>query len=124
MDKYRYGGRCATIAAAAILLSLAALPARAQAPGGSYLDTCTHVRTFGDRLIADCRRMDGAWNRTELNDFDSCVGGIANMDGQLACNHARRDYGARDRRWDGYGSSGGYGPGGYGPGRPGDYYGR
>jgi hypothetical protein len=119
MDKYRYGGKCATIAAAAMLLSLAALPARAQAPGGSYLETCTHVRPFGDRLIADCRRMDGAWNRTALHDFDSCVGGIANMDGQLTCNHARRDYGARDHRWDGYGSSGGYGPG-----RSGDYYGR
>jgi hypothetical protein len=112
MDKYRYGGRRTALAAAAMLLSLVARPAWAQAPGGSYLETCTNVRTFGDRIVADCRRVDGAWNRTALNDFDSCVGGISNMNGQLACNHAGRHH-----PWEGYGSS-------YGPRPYGGYYGR
>lgn len=119
MDKYRYGGKCATIAAAAILLSLAAIPARAQAPGGSYTETCRHIQAFGDRVIADCRRVDGGWNRTELQGAQGCVGGIANMNGQLTCNQARRDYGAnRDHRWEGSGSTRPFGPG------RGDYNGR
>ena len=111
MDKNRHGAKFATMTAAAILLSLAAMPARAQAPGGSYLETCTHVRSFGDQVTADCRRVDGSWGRTALRDADSCVGGISNMNGQLACNHARRDYGEMrrrpdwDRRYEGSGSS-------------------
>jgi hypothetical protein len=100
MDKYRF----ATIAGAAVLLSLAALPARAQAPGGSYLETCTHVRPYGDGIIADCRRVDGSWGRTALRDVDRCVGGIANMNGNLTCNRGG------ERRWDGYGSSRDYRP--------------
>ena len=94
MNKSRYGVKFATIAAAATLLTLAAMPARAQAPGGSYLETCAHVRSFGDRLIADCRRIDGGWNRTALRDVGSCVGGVANMNGHLTCNHARQYYGS------------------------------
>ena len=114
MNSYRYGSKGAAIAAATMLLALAAVPARAQAPGGSYLQTCTHVRGGGDRVIADCRRVDGSWNRTMLRDADSCVGGIANMNGNLTCNHARREFGEmrnhrgwdRSDRWDqGYGSS-------------------
>jgi hypothetical protein len=51
----------AAIAGAAMLLSFAALPAQAQGvPGGSYLQSCTNVRMFGDRLVAECRRADGA----------------------------------------------------------------
>ena len=118
MDKYRFGGRCAAIAAAAALLSLAALPARAQMPGGSYMQTCTHIQGAGDRVIADCRRMDGSWNRSVLNDADRCVGGIANMDGHLTCNRGGRDYGHHDRGFQGYGSSRGNGWGDR------DYYGR
>jgi hypothetical protein len=111
MNNYRYA-RGATIAAAAMLLSLGALPVQAQAPGGSYLETCTNVRSIGDRVIADCRRVDGGWTRTVLRDADSCVGGIANMNGQLTCNHARRGYGEmRGRGWgEGYGSSRDLGP--------------
>jgi hypothetical protein len=105
MDKYGYRGRSATLAAAAVLLSLAALPAWAQGPGGSYMESCTNVRAFGDRIIADCRRMDGAWNRTALHDADSCVGDIGNMNGHLTCNRGRRDFTARQRGWEGYGSS-------------------
>jgi len=78
-------------------LSLSA-PVHAQgyAPGGSYLDTCTDVRAFGDRIVAECQRMDGSWDRTALGDVGSCVGDIANMNGRLVCSR------------EGYGSS--YGP--------------
>ena len=112
-----------------MLLSFAAAPVHAQgggAPPGSYLRTCRHVATYGDRLMADCRRTDGSWGRTALRDVDRCTGDIGNMDGQLACNRGERDYGwSRDRdsrqspgygygydRHDepGYGSSGGYWP--------------
>jgi hypothetical protein len=95
------------------MLTLAVPAARAQAPGGSYLETCTNVRAFGDRVIADCRRMDGGWNRTALHDVDRCVGGIANTNGNLTCNHGRNFGSVRERGWEGYGSSQGYGPGPY-----------
>lgn len=70
-------------------------PAHAQ-PQGSYLDSCTHIGMRGDRLFADCRRMDGSWQRTVL-DVDRCVGDIGNLNGHLTCNRAPRE---------GYGSSG------------------
>jgi hypothetical protein len=76
-------------------------------PPGSYLRTCTHVATYGDRLIADCRRTDGSWGRTALRDVGRCTGDIGNMGGQLACNGGKRDYGWRDRDYrqsPGYGS--------------------
>src|SRR5439155_1305235 len=67
-------------------------------PEGSYLRSCTHVAVHGDRLLADCRRTDGSWERTALRDVDRCVGDIGNMNGQLACNRAERNYGSsRDR---------------------------
>ena len=101
MDSYRQGATGIAIAAAAILLTFVALPARAEAPGGSYLQTCTHVRSSGDRVTADCRRVDGSWNHAELGNADTCVGGIANMNGQLTCNRARRDYGEMRRHYEG-----------------------
>src|SRR5258708_4719147 len=113
MKQYRSNGRCAAIAGAVIVLSLAAIPANAQTRGGSYLQTCTNVRAFGDRIIADCRRMDGSWDRTALHDSGSCVGDIANTNGQLTCARGGRAYGWNpERRWEGYGSS--YAPRDYG----------
>ena len=117
MKQFRSGGLGAAIAGAALLLSLGAMPAHAQAPGGSYLDSCSNVRAFGDRLIADCRRMDGGWNRTALHDLGSCAGDISNRNGQLTCGRGGGQ---------GYGSSYQYGPGpgqGYGY-RGSPYYGR
>ena len=82
-------------------------PAHAQpAPQGSYLNSCTNVGMRGDRLFAECRRMDGSWERTVL-DVDRCVGDIGNLNGHLNCSRGSRE---------GYGSSGwrawreGYGP--------------
>ena len=96
-------------ALAAVLLAGAVCvqPAHAQrAPQGSYLNSCRHVGMEGDRLVADCRRVDGGWERTVL-DIDRCVGDIGNQNGHLTCNRGHRE---------GYGSSGsrawreGYGP--------------
>ena len=113
MKRYQWSGLGAAIAGAAMLLALGAIPAQAQR--GSYVDSCNNIQTFGDRLVADCRRMDGGWNRTVLHDLGSCVGDIGNMNGQLTCN----------RGGQGYGSSHQYAPGpnyGYRGGSP--YYGR
>jgi hypothetical protein len=106
MKNYLAGIGGSAIAGAAMLLSLGATPAQAQ--GGSYLQSCTNVRAHGDRVVATCRRSDGSWQRTAINNADSCSGGIANMNGQLVCGrHQSPRYGS-DRRYrnsDGYGSS-------------------
>jgi CVNH domain len=85
-----------TFAALLFAGSLCTQPANAQpAPQGSYLNSCTHIGMDRDRLIADCRREDGHWQRTVL-DIDRCVGDIANINGHLSCNRGVRE---------GYGSS-------------------
>src|SRR5258708_20643650 len=82
----------AAIAAAAMLLSFAASPAQAQGmPGGSYLQSCTNVRMHGDRLVAECRRADGGWERTALN-VSGCAGGIPNTNGQPTRNYKSPAY--------------------------------
>jgi hypothetical protein len=113
MKKYISGGAFAAVAGAAMLLSFGATPAAAQAPGGSYLQSCTNVRAMGDRVVANCRRTDGGWNRTAINDVGSCVGGLANSDGHLVCGRGSGTRYGMDRphRWqredriEGYGSS-------------------
>ena len=108
MKNYLVGIGGGAIAGAAMLLSLGATSAQAQMPGGSYLQTCNNVRAHGDRIVATCRRSDGSWQRTAIDNVDSCNGGIANMNGQLVCGrHQGRTYGfdRRDRDFQGYGSS-------------------
>jgi hypothetical protein len=95
-----FGG--AAIAAAAVWPSMATTPAQAQVPGGSYLRTCTDVRMFGDRLVAECQRMDGSWRRSAL-DIGGCIGGVANTNGHLTCNSGGPGYGSSLER--GYGSA-------------------
>jgi hypothetical protein len=105
MKRYLPGAGRAPIAAAALLVALAAIPAHAQGvPGGSYLQSCTNVHAFGDRVVADCRRVDSGWDRTALRDVDRCAGGIANMNGRLTCTYGERAYGASRE----YRSRGGY----------------
>ena len=88
----------AAIAGAAMLLSSAAIPAQAQGvPGGSYLQSCTNVRMFGDRLVAECRRADGSWDRSALN-VSRCIGGLANANGQLTCSYGEPGYGSSHER--------------------------
>jgi hypothetical protein len=104
MSRYLTGAIGAAVTGAALLLSVGVTPAHAQR-GGSYLESCTNVRAYGDRIIADCRGMGGGWNRTVLRDADSCVGDIGNVNGNLRCNRGR--YGDRDQwRRDNSGSSG------------------
>ena len=125
------GSVLGAIAAAAMLLPFAAVPAAAQTPGGSYLQSCRDVQVRGDRLTATCRTQEGRWNRTSIGGIGQCAGGVANSDGRLVCGrqgggfNARtqrergREFGRRgerERGWhEGYGGS--YGP--YGPGRDG-----
>lgn len=88
------GIRYAGMAGAAMLVSLATIPAQAQGvPGGSYLQSCANVHMLGDRLIAACRRGDGSWGRTAL-DVRGCVGGVANTDGHLTCNYSELGFGS------------------------------
>lgn len=108
MTTYLAGIGGGAIAGAAMLLSLGSTPAQAQMPGGSYLQSCNNVRAFGDRVVATCRRADGGWQRTAIDDVHSCNGGIANMNGQLVCGRRQGPtYGfdRRHREFQGYGSS-------------------
>jgi hypothetical protein len=121
MSRVLFAGKCALFVGAATLLSVAAAPLHAQGfPEGSYLRSCTHVAVHGDRLlVADCRRIDGSWERTALRDVDRCVGDIGNMNGELACNRAGGNYGSsRDRDYRRQWRGNGYGDGNrdYGPG--------
>ena len=97
--------------AGAVALSSATMAQGYGAPGGSYLDSCRDVQTYGDSVSAVCRRVDGGWERTVLRDLDGCRGDIANMNGRLTCG----------RGYEGYGSS--FGPYNGGPG-PYQGYGR
>ena len=91
-------------ALSAVLLAapVCSQPAQAQpAPQGSYLESCRHIAMRGDTLFANCRRIDGSWQRTAV-DVDRCRGDIANINGHLRCGGGSGGY--SDRR-EGYGSS-------------------
>jgi hypothetical protein len=141
------GGVLGAIAAAAMLLPFAAVPAAAQTPGGSYLQSCRDVQVRGDRLTATCRTQEGRWNRTSIGGIAQCAGGVANSDGRLVCGrqgggfnagtqgergrefgrHGEHQWSGREQGWRGErergwrgereGYGGSYGP--YGPGRDG-----
>ena len=77
--------------AAGLLLGLLCWPQSAgaqQVPGGSYLRTCGEVYLQGDTLVATCRRVDGAPERSSLPAVHNCVGDIGNVNGRLACSYA------------------------------------
>ena len=108
MNNKLSGAVYGAIAAAAMLVSIGATQAQAQTPGGSYLQSCTNVRASGDRVVANCRRTDGSWQRTAINDVRNCNGGLANMNGQLVCgrgNGPAQGFDRRHRDFEGYGSS-------------------
>src|SRR6266853_1896772 len=94
---------------AAVLLSLATAPAHAQGyPSGSYARSCTNIQSYGGRVTAECRRMDGSWDRTTLDGAHRCPGGIANTDGRLTCNYGRHVGSSEYDGWRGHGYQRGY----------------
>src|SRR5918997_4964393 len=99
------GSVLGAIAAAAMLMPLAAVPAAPQMPGGSYLQSCRDVQMPGDRLVATCRTEEGRWNQTSISNIDRCAGGVSNYDGRLVCGTHGGGFnmgntGDRDRRDD------------------------
>jgi hypothetical protein len=79
--------KAALIGLGGLLLAGFAGVAQAQAQGvppGSYLQSCNDVHMERDRLIAVCRRVDGRFNRTVLDDPRRCRG-IDNINGELRC---------------------------------------
>jgi hypothetical protein len=98
------GNVLGALAAAAMLLPLAAAPAAAQVPGGSYLQSCRGAHMRGDRLVATCRTEEGRWNRTSMDDTGRCAGGVANSDGRLVCSTRGGGFNVgseRERGWRG-----------------------
>ena len=92
----------AAIAAALSLFAVASTPAEARwMPDGSYTNSCRHIDYDGDMLTANCRRRDGSWKNTFLDDAEDCDGRIVNNNGQLECgwNDWRERY-ARHRGYD------------------------
>ena len=108
MTSAKLAGACGFIAGSVMMLSFAAIPVSAQGlPNGSYMQSCRNVAVYHDRLLADCRRTDGSWARTALQNVDRCAGDIGNMNGQLACNHTggnnRLSRDGDNRGWPGAG---------------------
>ncbi|HEX2151493.1 MAG TPA: CVNH domain-containing protein [Stellaceae bacterium] len=92
------GSVLGAIAAAAMLLPFAAVPAAAQTPGRSYLQSCRDVQVRGDRLTATCRTQEGRWNRTSIGGIGQCAGGVANSDGRLVCGRQGGGFNAGTQR--------------------------
>ncbi len=67
----------------------------AQAPGGSYRETCRDVEVRGSTLYANCKDANNEWRRTELRDYDRCGGEIQNLNGSLQCTGDDRRGGDR-----------------------------
>ncbi len=67
---------------------------------GTFVQTCAPIYVRGDDLRARCQTMDGRWVWTSLDRFETCHGGIVNIDGQLRCGGGDYDR-DRDRDRDG-----------------------
>lgn len=83
MTIIRYGA-LALMALAGCLAFAPAAQARL-APSGSYQATCRNVRFDGESLTASCKRRDGSWHNSYLDNADDCDASIVNNDGQLEC---------------------------------------
>jgi hypothetical protein len=60
-------------------------------PRGSYRRTCRRVQVEHDTLTAECVDRNGRWRYTELQNFRTCRGDIANANGMLRCRRASDD---------------------------------
>jgi hypothetical protein len=54
-------------------------------PGGSYTQSCEHIRVHGDDLEARCVNRDGNAHDAKLDDYQKCKSEIINDDGHLRC---------------------------------------
>lgn len=84
----------AMLAATAVgVLSIFATPktAEAQAPSGSYRNSCRSITlNRGGVLQAECRTMNNRWQRSSIRVENCRNGDIANRDGRLVCTDNRR----------------------------------
>jgi len=80
----------------------------AQAPGGSYQQTCRNIGVRGNTLYADCQDTNRNWRSTQLRDYNRCRGEIQNLNGNLQCTGGNNGRGGfwrdrdqnQDRDWD------------------------
>jgi hypothetical protein len=54
-------------------------------PAGNYAKSCFFKKTSGRMLTALCLTKAGDLQRASLSDYESCRGGIDNVDGDLVC---------------------------------------
>lgn len=87
----------AILAALTVIFPLPQTGLAQGAPYGSYQQTCRDIRTNGDRIFANCQRVDGGWNDTSL-DFRSCRGEVINDNGNLRCGGGGYDNRGYDNR--------------------------
>ena len=73
---------------AVALLALPAIgdtPPTGKPPIGSYQKTCKDYKMAGYTLNATCRKMDGSWMNSSLDQAHGCVGDVGNVNGILVC---------------------------------------
>jgi CVNH domain len=73
----------------AVSLAILSMPAHAQAPPGSYQQTCREIRMEGPILSAVCMREHGRGDQLTALNVARCVGDIRNLNGQLQCTGGR-----------------------------------
>jgi len=60
-------------------------PFAPQPPNGSYKQSCRNISTDGTNLRAACRKRNGQFVNTALNNYGRCASDISNQDGSLRC---------------------------------------
>src|SRR5579864_5242319 len=89
----------------------------ANAPPGSYQQSCRNMVVNGDTLSAQCQDTSGNWQQTSLPSIAACAGGeISNINGQLRCCDPNRPAGSTV--CNPYSAAGSAAPGSAAPGAP------
>lgn len=71
---------------ASVILAIVSSSAYAQAPPGSYRESCRDIRMQGPTLTALCRRAHGQGEQLTALNIAHCVGDIGNNNGNLVCS--------------------------------------
>ena len=74
---------------AGVILAVASSATYAQAPPGSYRESCRDIRMQGPTLTALCGRANGRGEQLTALNVAHCVGDIGNNNGNLVCNGGR-----------------------------------